>query len=175
MTSNCSCLSVSVHYDALYSELCPLGFFDLLEFAFVSEDLQVKHAGIETLHMALRMNPCLIRAEIVEQACRKGSKVFLDALLIQAMVEPSVETMATCMDAVQVLLDVNPEVSERSTSSPPLRGDKPAGCTLDRLDSSSKAFLDLFYTQSLYFRDLMEPLLVLKDSKYLCWTEHLEC
>ncbi|KAG0290179.1 Platinum sensitivity protein [Linnemannia gamsii] len=145
----------------VYSTLCPLGFFGLLEFAFVSDDLLAKHAGIETLHMALKTSPRLIRAEIVEQASRKGSKVFLDALLIQAMVEPSVRSMVKCMDAVQGLLDVNPELSKRSTPSLPLCRGKPVGNTLDRLDSSAEAFLDLFYT-SFYFSDLVEPLLALK-------------
>lgn len=168
MRPNYFVLSVSVQCDALYSKLCPLGFFDLLEFAFVSDDLRAKHAGIKTLHMALKTSSRLIRAEIVEQANRKDSKVFLDALLIQAMVEPSVETMVSCMDAVQDLLDVNPELSKRSTPSPSHCGGKPAGNTLDPLDSSAEAFLDLFYTPLLYFSDLMEPLLALKDGKHLC-------
>ncbi|KAF8942505.1 Platinum sensitivity protein [Haplosporangium gracile] len=145
----------------VYRKLCPAGLFDLLEFAFVTFDAQVKQAGIEIMQMAMKTSPRLILTQIVEQATRRDSKVFLDAFLNQVILERNINSLSQLVDAIQALLDVNPEKSARTTSNSFLHGGNAADNDSDRSDASAEAFLDLFYTQ--YFATLAEPLLALTN------------
>ncbi|KAG9071006.1 Platinum sensitivity protein [Linnemannia hyalina] len=146
----------------VYRKLCPAGLFELLEHAFVSDDTRVKQAGVEIMQIALETSPRVIRMQIIEQNSHKGSKVFLDAILKQIIAQSNVDFISQFTDAVQTLLNVNPEAAEDSISTSALRGSESADDVSDRPDPSAEAFLDLFYTQ--YLSTLVKPVLELTRS-----------
>ncbi|KAF9139960.1 Platinum sensitivity protein, partial [Mortierella sp. GBA39] len=71
----------------------------------------------------------------------------------------NVDFISQFTDAVQTLLNVNPEATEVSISTSALRGSESSDDDLDRPDPSAEAFLDLFYTQ--YLSTLVKPVLEL--------------
>ncbi|KAF9340990.1 Platinum sensitivity protein [Linnemannia elongata] len=146
----------------VYRKLCPAGLFELLEFAFVSDDTLVKQAGVDIMHMALETSSRKIRIQIIEQNSHKDSKMFLGAILNQVIAEPNVDFISQFAHVVQTLLDVNPEAIEESNSTSALQGSGPADDDSNRPDPSVEAFLDLFYTQ--YLSILVKPLLGLTRS-----------
>ena len=80
----------------------------------------------------------------------------------QIISEPNVDFISQFADAVQTLLDVNPEAAEESNSTSALQGSESADDDSDRPDPSAEAFLDLFYTQ--YLSTLIKPVLKLTKS-----------
>ncbi|KAG0284181.1 Platinum sensitivity protein [Linnemannia gamsii] len=141
-----------------YRRLYQLGLFSLFEFAFASDCIRVKQAGIDILLMTLENSPGSIRTHIVEQAKDKSSKTFFDGVINQYLTENDANLMTLLTEVIRVLMDIDPESADENGFGS-LGGSPFSVVNSSRLDPDADQFLDLFYAQ--YCSTLVTPVLQL--------------